>query len=189
MTHTYKIFGMTCNGCRNHVEKALNEVPGVVQAEVHLEKHEAEIEMEKHIPLEEFQNALKESGGNYQISLPEKDVEKSGLMKHSYSISGMTCNGCRSHVEKVLNEVQGVVQAEVNLEKHEAVIEMKNHIPLEKFQKALEEDGGSYQIFTPGTEPKKEENKKSSQPKSHNSNPKSQIFYCPMHCEGDKTYD
>ncbi|MBK5193873.1 MAG: heavy-metal-associated domain-containing protein, partial [Flavobacteriaceae bacterium] len=45
-------------------------------------------------------------------------------MKHIYKISGMTCNGCRSHVEKTLNEVEGVSKASVDLEKAEAVIEM-----------------------------------------------------------------
>jgi Cu2+-exporting ATPase len=29
MTHTYTITGMTCNGCRTKVEKALNEMDGV----------------------------------------------------------------------------------------------------------------------------------------------------------------
>lgn len=184
MKHTYNISGMTCNGCRSHVEKALNEVTGVVQAEVNLEKQEAVIEMKNHISLEKFQNALKESGGNYQISLPEKDSETSGLMKHTYSISGMTCNGCRSHVEKVLNEVHGVVQAKVNHEKHEAVIEMEKHIPLEKFQKALEEDGGSYSIHAPGKNPPMPQKKE-----KRSKNDVSGTFYCPMHCEGDKTYD
>ena len=67
-------------------------------------------------------------------------------MKHSYHISGMTCNGCRGHVEKLLSEVENVVSASVNLEKTEATIEMSSHIPIETFQKVLEEDGGSYGI-------------------------------------------
>jgi copper chaperone CopZ len=49
---------MTCNGCRSHVEKVLNEVPGVKNASVDLEKAEAEVEMERHIKTEEFQQAL-----------------------------------------------------------------------------------------------------------------------------------
>ena len=65
-------------------------------------------------------------------------------MKHTYHIHGMTCNGCRSHVEETLSKVEGVSNVVVNLEKAEAVIEMESHIPLETFQKALKMDGGRY---------------------------------------------
>ncbi|SRX54831.1 Mercuric transport protein periplasmic component [Aequorivita sp. CIP111184] len=84
-------------------------------------------------------------------------------MKHTYHIHGMTCNGCRSHVEKTLSEVNGVTKASVDLEKAEAVIEMEEHIPLEAFQKALKDDGGSYSITLPadpGAEHKHQAEKK-----------------------------
>ena len=58
-------------------------------------------------------------------------------MKHTYHIHGMTCNGCRSHVEETLSKVEGVSMVLVNLEKAEVTIEMKSHITLETFQKAL----------------------------------------------------
>jgi Cu2+-exporting ATPase len=58
-------------------------------------------------------------------------------MTHTYSISGMTCNGCRSHVENTLSKIEGVSAASVNLEKSEATIEMDQHIPIEKFQEAF----------------------------------------------------
>ncbi len=105
-------------------------------------------------------------------------------MTHTYHIHGMTCNGCRSHVEKALSKVEGVSDASVDLEKAEATIEMENHIPIETFQEALKKSGGNYSIHAPGehhhTEPKKE---KKSEGKGTG------IFYCPMHCEGEKTYD
>ena len=44
-------------------------------------------------------------------------------MKHTYHIHGMTCNGCRSHVEKTLLKVKSVSNVSVNLEKEEATIE------------------------------------------------------------------
>ena len=58
-------------------------------------------------------------------------------MKHTYHIHGMTCNGCRSHVEEVLSEVEGVSKASVNLVNAEATLEMESHISLATFQKAL----------------------------------------------------
>jgi Cu2+-exporting ATPase len=96
----------------------------------------------------------------------------------------MTCNGCRSHVEETLSKVEEVSNVIVDLEKAEATIEMETHIPLEKFQEALRKDGGSYSIHNQG------ENSKSVEKKVEKSKEKGTgSFYCPMHCEGEKTYD
>ena len=80
-------------------------------------------------------------------------------MKHTYHIHGMSCNGCRNHVEGTLSKVDGVTEVEVNLEKAEAVIEMEEHIPIKKFEEALEKDGGGYSIHAEGHhhKPKKKE--------------------------------
>jgi Cu2+-exporting ATPase len=71
-------------------------------------------------------------------------------MKHTYNISGMTCNGCKNHVEQVLQKVDGVKSVSVNLEKSEAEVTMETHVPLEKMKKALEDDSNRYSISVPG---------------------------------------
>jgi len=107
-------------------------------------------------------------------------------MKHTYYIQGMTCNGCRGHVEKTLSEVEGVLKAMVDLEKAEATIEMASHIPIETFQEALKNDGGRYSIHN---EPLSKEDVEKKEEVSVSSGKGNGTFYCPMHCEGDKTYD
>ncbi|WP_213521992.1 heavy metal translocating P-type ATPase [Nonlabens sp.] len=109
-------------------------------------------------------------------------------MKHTYHIHGMTCNGCRSHVEKTLSEVDGVSNASVNLEKEEAIIEMESHIPIATFQEALKNDGGSYSIHSSASEYKKSASSDIQAPASKRSKGTG-TFYCPMHCEDDKTYN
>ncbi|NNE77585.1 MAG: ATPase, partial [Pricia sp.] len=106
-------------------------------------------------------------------------------MKHTYQIQGMTCNGCRSHVEKTLSDIEGVTHASVDLEKAEATIEMENHISIDKFKNALEKEGGRYSIHTQGDQVPQNQDKKPVKPKGRGTG----TFYCPMHCEGDKTYD
>lgn len=44
MKTVMKIQGMSCNGCRTGVENALKRVPGVLNAEVSLERAEAVVE-------------------------------------------------------------------------------------------------------------------------------------------------
>ncbi len=65
-------------------------------------------------------------------------------MTHQYIISGMSCNGCRTKVEKTLNEIDGV-QAEVTLNPPTATITMDKHVSTEKFQEVLS-TAGNYTI-------------------------------------------
>jgi P-type Cu+ transporter len=109
-------------------------------------------------------------------------------MIHTYSVYGMSCNNCRAHVEEALKKVDGVTSVSVDLQRAEAVIEMESHIPVEKFQRALKDEGGNYSISLPGdiafaNKFKDEKLKLKSTGKG------SGEFYCPMHCEGEKTYD
>ena len=106
-------------------------------------------------------------------------------MKHTYHIQGMTCNGCRNHVEQTLSKIEGVTNAVVNLEKAEATIEMESHIAIDKFQEALKADGGRYSIHKNGEHHHTNDKMKVGKPKGKGTG----TFYCPMHCEGDKTYD
>ncbi|MCX2453803.1 heavy metal translocating P-type ATPase [Pedobacter sp. PLR] len=109
-------------------------------------------------------------------------------MKHTYKISGMTCQGCRTKVEKALNGIDGITAA-VTLESAEAVVTMDKHIATEKLQEALS-TAGDYRIEMEGHHTTAEHMHKPHT--AHVHKPKDQgagIYYCPMHCEGDKTYD
>jgi len=105
-------------------------------------------------------------------------------MTHTYQISGMTCNGCSSHVQKTLSEVAGVSKVEVSLEEKSASIEMEKHISIETFKTALEKGGGNYGIGMP--DETMEEKPKENHISKLSNNGK---YYCPMHCEGDKMYE
>jgi len=72
-------------------------------------------------------------------------------MKHTYQVSGMTCNGCRSHVEQTLKEVQGVSAVSVDLAKGEATVHIEPDVSLEILKEALKNDGGRYDIHPVGT--------------------------------------
>lgn len=64
-------------------------------------------------------------------------------MIKKYDIQGMTCNGCRTHVERLLSDMDGVLTATVDLDNTEATIEMKQSIVLQVFQSVLPD---KYQI-------------------------------------------
>ena len=75
MIHSYQIIGMSCDGCRSSVEKALNTIAGI-DAKVSLDPPVATITMEKHVPTEQLQEALK-AAGNYTIAMASPTDNKS----------------------------------------------------------------------------------------------------------------
>lgn len=112
-------------------------------------------------------------------------------MKHHYRIIGMSCMGCRSHVQDALSEVEGVSLAEVNLELGKAELTMEHHIPIETLDQAIKEAGAHYSIKLWSEKSdccsSKEEDHNETQQDSK-VNQKASEYYCPMFCEGDKTY-
>jgi P-type Cu+ transporter len=105
-------------------------------------------------------------------------------MKVVYTVAGMSCKNCKAHVEDTLRKVEGITAVTVDLEKGEATVEMDKHVPLESLQDALEKDGGAYSIHPHGKIPTSHK-PGTRVPRGSGSG----VYYCPMHCEGDKTYD
>ncbi len=97
----------------------------------------------------------------------------------------MSCEGCRSHVQEALLSIPEVEEAQVDLASGTAEVTMSSHVSLDKLQAALTEHAGNYQIFHEGHEEHEEEVKEDKIEKPSNG---TGVYYCPMHCEGDKTY-
>jgi Cu+-exporting ATPase len=122
-------------------------------------------------------------------------------MTHQYIISGMSCNGCRTKVENILNTIEGV-EAVVELNPPTATITMDKHVSTEKFQEILTAVG-NYTIVMKSSKELEEavtksccSSKKEHDHKNHDykktvntAHNATGFFYCPMHCEGNKTYD
>ena len=66
-------------------------------------------------------------------------------MVHSYTITGMTCNGCATKVQKLLSSVAGVENVNIRLEKNEADVTMHHHIQTSELKNALK-DYPKYQL-------------------------------------------
>ncbi len=108
-------------------------------------------------------------------------------MKHDYIIEGMSCDGCRSKVEKALNTVEGIT-AEVSLDPPKASIAMEKHIPTEKLQAAVTA-AGNYKIEMAGNHQSYSCRHHAPATGNQSSACHSGKYYCPMHCEGEKLYD
>ena len=109
---TLPVEGMTCAACVSNVENALKRVPGISSVAVNLGTEKAAIDLESNeVPLDALRQAVSQAG--YQV----------GTAKTTLNIGGMTCAACVSHVEKALDGVYGVVNAQVNLATEKAAVE------------------------------------------------------------------
>jgi len=112
-------------------------------------------------------------------------------MKHTYNITGMSCTGCQAKVQQLLSGVNGVENVVVDLTEGKAVIDMKEHIPTELLKSALKDypkykldEKNNYHNWHAHTHTE-------SKPLAANNSRQNDAgkYYCPMRCEGDKTYD
>ncbi|UIR57551.1 heavy metal translocating P-type ATPase [Sphingobacterium sp. SRCM116780] len=103
-------------------------------------------------------------------------------MNKKYQLVGMSCNGCRTKIEKVFNTIPNV-KAQITLDPPEAVIESGDDIDVEKLNAVLSEIG-NYQLI---------DHTNCNSHQHVNNKPdltSSRQYICPMYCEGhDKTYD
>lgn len=98
------ITGMTCAACANRVEKGLKKMPGVTEATVNFATEKASIVYDgEQASLKEMEQKVEQLG--YGVRQEEVD----------FSIQGMTCANCSARIEKVLNKMEGVNIANVNL--------------------------------------------------------------------------
>jgi Cu2+-exporting ATPase len=100
-------------------------------------------------------------------------------MKYTYNITGMTCVGCKINVESTLLNLETITKVDANLKNNRVTLEMTSYISVEKLQETLLLAGLHYTITIL-------DNKKYTVVKSTVAG--NGVFYCPMHCEGEKTY-
>jgi Cu2+-exporting ATPase len=102
-------------------------------------------------------------------------------MTHTYQISGMTCTGCASTIERALRTVPGVESVKVDLQQTSAAITMKHHVSIEKLRDALA-PYPSYELHEHGT-PANPNNHAHHANIHHTKNNEDGVYYCPMLCE------
>jgi Cu+-exporting ATPase len=123
--------GMTCAACVGHVENALKDVPGVLDASVNLGTEKASVEFDPaEVSFQVIEDAV--SGAGYKL----------GRQSASLNIGGMTCAACVGHVENALLSVPGVAQANVNLGVERASVEfIPGMVEIADLLKAVEDSG------------------------------------------------
>jgi Cu+-exporting ATPase len=85
-------------------------------------------------------NTLTDKKTNQEIEKHEKK-EGENTMKKEIFIEGMSCNHCKTRVEKTLNKIEGVTHAEVVLEENKAILESEVEINEALITELIDEAG------------------------------------------------
>lgn len=107
-----QIQGMTCAACANKIEKGLNKIDGVVDANVNfaIEKTKVVYDPEK-TNVQDFEDKIEKLG--YRVA----------HNKQTFDISGMTCAACANKIEKRIAKMDGVSNATVNFALENVMVE------------------------------------------------------------------
>ena len=108
----FQITGMTCAACANRIEKGLKKMDGVKEANVNLALEKAMVQFDSAVMSPtDITNKVKDLG--YDVITDTQELE----------ITGMTCAACSTRVEKGLNKMDGVLEANVNLALERATVQ------------------------------------------------------------------
>ena len=102
-----RVEGMTCNRCVNFIQTKMKEVEGVVDIMVSLEQSEAMVTFDRGVlDSNKVAVAVDEVGSKFTASLVAEIVD--------IFVDGMTCQSCVRNILDILDDVDGVIHAEVN---------------------------------------------------------------------------
>lgn len=114
---TIKISGMSCAACSARIEKGLNKLEGVRDANVNLAMERAVVQYDDELAgPQQFEELINKLG--YRV-IHEEDTQSGQV---DLKISGMSCAACSARIEKKLNSLTGVTTANVNLAAEKARI-------------------------------------------------------------------
>ncbi|WP_010268159.1 heavy metal translocating P-type ATPase [Paenibacillus senegalensis] len=107
-----QITGMTCAACANRIEKGLNKMDGVKEANVNFALERATLTYDpEQTDMSQLEERIRKLG--YGTVKDQADLQ----------LTGMTCAACANRIEKTLNKMPGVIQATVNFAMETAHVE------------------------------------------------------------------
>lgn len=109
------IQGMTCAACAKRIEKTVQKLDGIEEANVNLATEKLFIEYDKgNLSLDTIKEAVEKIG--YEV------IEKTNSSNVTIPIGGMTCAACAQRVEKSIKKLDGIENAAVNFATEKATV-------------------------------------------------------------------
>ncbi len=132
----FPVQGMNCASCVQRVTRSLERVEGVTEAQVNLATGKATVSLaDSSVPLRRLTEVVHESG--YEVPTEERTLR----------VGGMNCASCANRVQRALQGVPGVLEANVNFAAEKANITFIPGVAgLDDLERAVAEAG--YEVLT-----------------------------------------
>lgn len=160
----FSVDGMTCASCVSNVTHALEELSGVSEVAVNLIGKSASATLKSEDLTTSLISALEDAGYDAELIkiepvFPDKQPQKprkspkvsqreQGPFVASFSIGGMTCASCVSHVTEATSELEGVSDVAVNLVGKSATAILKTRELVPAFIEAVEDGGYEAELIS-----------------------------------------
>ncbi len=158
ITKTYHVDGMSCAACAASVERILNKLPEVEQAQVNLVLNQVTITAVPSLALDVCNEKLNKAG----FSLSEEsraETENEQIQTMDIDIMGMHCAACAASIERSVGKCEGVREISVNLVTNSARVvydarqikfsEIAQRIEKAGFQAKRKQDGPTTNVTQP----------------------------------------
>ena len=134
-----EVEGMMCGHCEKRVADALEKTGKAKNVVASHENSSVEF-IDQGLSSEEIKNAIEYAGYKIIKNKGEDSMEK------ILNVEGMSCNHCVASVRKALEGLDGVREADVNLDDKKARVELDKDLADEVLVKAVEDAGFSAKI-------------------------------------------
>jgi Cu+-exporting ATPase len=114
----FKVNGMSCSSCSNNVQKKLNALDGIINANISIATEKGQVDYDSNIVDVKTILSTVDNLGYEAILDEEKNTQKVTL-----KIKGMSCTACAGTIEKSLTKMDGIVTANVNFAAEKATVE------------------------------------------------------------------
>lgn len=122
---------MTCAACATRIEKGLKRVKGVEDANVNFAIEKSTIHYNpEQTSVEAFEKKIEQLGYHVQHE------------KQTFDVAGMTCAACANRIEKRLNKMDGVSEANVNFALENVAVEYnENQVTVQDMMEVVKKLG------------------------------------------------
>lgn len=105
-TFRIPIHGMHCINCANGLESKISEIKKLSNIKINLDKNLLSFSIDEISSdlMSEIDGKINEAGFSY------------GKIQMEFKVTGMNCINCANHLQKEINQIPGIIKADVNLD-------------------------------------------------------------------------
>lgn len=145
----FKIKGMTCTGCEEHVKHAVFALDGVQDVSASYKDASAQVKYDVSlVDVNEITEVINSTGYTVTASkVSDWNGQSNAFQTTEFqtielTVKGMTCSGCESHITHAVGELDGVEEVKASYEKGNTIVKFDpSQVRKDKIVEAINKTG------------------------------------------------